>query len=102
MSRARTSAGRISTGRISANVVMALMAAYFLLPFWWLLVAATKDNDGLFGSAPLWFVADFNLFENLSLLLRQDGGVYLKWLRNSALYSVASGIGATAIAAGAG
>jgi multiple sugar transport system permease protein len=81
---------------------MALMAAYFLLPFWWLLVAATKDNDGLFGSAPLWFSGDFKLFDNLSLLFSHDGGVYLKWLRNSALYSVVSGIGATAIAALAG
>jgi multiple sugar transport system permease protein len=81
---------------------MALMAVYFLLPFWWLLVASTKDNDGLFTSAPLWFSGDFKLFDNLSLVFSHDGGVYLKWLRNSALYSVASGVGATAVAALAG
>jgi multiple sugar transport system permease protein len=81
---------------------MALMTVYFLLPFWWLLVAATKDNDGLFGSAPLWFADENNFFDNLSLLFTQENGVYLKWLGNSALYSVVSGIGATAIAALAG
>jgi multiple sugar transport system permease protein len=81
---------------------MAVMAVYFLLPFWWLLVAATKNNDGLFGSQPLWFGGDFSLFDNLSRLFTQDDGVYLKWLRNSALYSVVSGFGATAVAALAG
>jgi multiple sugar transport system permease protein len=93
---------RTTGGRIASHAVMALMAVYFLLPFWWLLVASTKDNDGLFGSAPLWFDGEFKLFDNLSLLFSHDGGVYLKWLRNSALYSVASGVGATAIAALAG
>jgi multiple sugar transport system permease protein len=81
---------------------MALMVLYFLLPFWWLVVAATKDNDALFGSAPLWFSGDNNLFSNLSLLFAHENGVYLRWLRNSALYAVASGVGATAVAALAG
>jgi multiple sugar transport system permease protein len=94
--------GRFGGGRIASHAVMAIMAVYFLLPFWWLLVAATKDNDGLFGSQPLWFSGDFNLFDNLSLLSTHDGGVYLKWLRNSALYAVVSGIGATAVSALAG
>ena len=88
--------------RLVSHAVMALMAVYFLLPFWWLLVASTKDNDALFGSAPLWFSDDFKLFDNLSTLFTHEGGVYLKWLRNSALYSVVSGVGATAIAALAG
>ncbi|MFC6022010.1 carbohydrate ABC transporter permease [Plantactinospora solaniradicis] len=100
--RAPHRAARFTGGRIASHAVMALMTVYFLLPFWWLLVAATKDNDGLFGSAPLWFAADNNFFENLSLLFRQEDGVYLKWLGNSALYSVVSGVGATAIAALAG
>ncbi|MGN9909231.1 carbohydrate ABC transporter permease [Phytohabitans sp. LJ34] len=93
---------RTTGGRIASHAVMAVMAVYFLLPFWWLLVASTKDNDGLFGSAPLWFSDDFKLFDNLSTLFSNEGGVYLKWLRNSALYSVASGVGATAVAALAG
>jgi multiple sugar transport system permease protein len=93
---------RFGAGRIASHAVMAVMAVYFLLPFWWLLIAATKNNDGLFGSSPLWFGGDFSLFDNLSRLFSQGDGIYLTWLRNSALYSVVSGVGATAIAAFAG
>ncbi|QOC92495.1 ABC transporter permease family protein [Micromonospora craniellae] len=68
---------RRSGGTVAANAVMALFVVYFLLPFWWLLVAATKDNDGLFGSDPLWF-ADMQLLRNMRLLFAQDDGVYLR------------------------
>lgn len=88
-------------GSAAAHVVMGLLAVYFLLPFWWLLVAATKNNDGLFQSASLWF-SDFHLIENLKLLFHQDNGVYLTWLRNSAFYAVVSGVGSTVISALAG
>ncbi|WP_430783688.1 carbohydrate ABC transporter permease [Actinoplanes sp. G11-F43] len=91
----------LKKGSVAAHLVMGLLAIYFLLPFWWLLVAATKDNDGLFQSASLWF-SDFNLFENLRLLFSQENGIYLTWLRNSAFYAVVSGVGATAISALAG
>jgi multiple sugar transport system permease protein len=86
---------------IIPHLVMGVMALYFLLPFWWLLVAATKDNDGLFLSAPLWF-SDFHLIDNLKTVFSQENGIYLVWLRNSALYAVVSGIGATVVSALAG
>ncbi|WIM95217.1 carbohydrate ABC transporter permease [Actinoplanes oblitus] len=86
---------------IVPHLVMGVMAIYFLLPFWWLLVAATKDNDGLFLSAPLWF-SDFHLVDNLRTVFSQENGIYLVWLRNSALYAVVSGVGATAVSALAG
>ncbi|MFC7527298.1 carbohydrate ABC transporter permease [Actinoplanes sp. GCM10030250] len=89
------------TGSVAAHLLMGLMAIYFLLPFWWLLVAATKDNDGLFGSNPLWF-ADVHLIDNLKLVFSQEDGIYLTWLRNSALYAVVSGVGATLVSALAG
>ncbi|GAA0436268.1 ABC transporter permease [Actinoplanes capillaceus] len=91
----------LKKGSVAAHVVMGLLAIYFLLPFWWLLVAATKDNTGLFQSASLWF-SDFHLIDNLRILFEQDGGVYLTWLRNSAFYAVISGVGATVISALAG
>jgi multiple sugar transport system permease protein len=93
---------RLGGGRLASHAVMALMAIYFLLPFWWLVVAATKDNDGLFGSAPLWFAGEFHLLDNLQVLFTHENGVFVKWLRNSAIYSVVSGVGATAISALAG
>ncbi|GAA2856507.1 ABC transporter permease [Actinoplanes cyaneus] len=86
---------------IVPHLVMGVMALYFLLPFWWLLVAATKDNDGLFLSAPLWF-SDFHLIDNLKTVFSQENGIYLVWLRNSALYAVVSGVGATVVSALAG
>jgi multiple sugar transport system permease protein len=89
-------------GSIVTNAVMALLAFYCLLPFWWLLVASTKDNDGLFSSAPLWFANQFALFGNLSSLFTENDGIYLRWLANSMFYAVAIGIGATAVAATAG
>jgi multiple sugar transport system permease protein len=92
----------VSGGRVTTNVVMALLGVYCLLPFWWLLVAATKDNDGLFGTGPLWFAPRFSFFSNLSTLFTQNDGIYLRWLANSAFYAVASGLGATAVAALAG
>ena len=91
----------LKKGSVLAHVVMGVMAIYFLLPFWWLLVAATKDNAGLFESASLWF-SDFHLIDNLKALFAQDGGVYVTWLRNSAFYAIVSGVGSTVIAALAG
>jgi multiple sugar transport system permease protein len=91
----------LKKGSAAAHVVMGLMAIYFLLPFWWLLVAATKNNEGLFQSASLWF-SDFHLIDNLTVLFEQDDGVYVTWLRNSAFYAVVSGIGSTVISALAG
>jgi multiple sugar transport system permease protein len=91
----------VKKGSVAAHVVMGLMAIYFLLPFWWLLVAATKNNEGLFQSASLWF-SDFHLIDNLKVLFEQDNGVYVTWLRNSAFYAVVSGLGSTVISALAG
>ncbi|MDI6103191.1 carbohydrate ABC transporter permease [Actinoplanes sp. NEAU-A12] len=91
----------VKKGSVAAHAVMGLMAVYFLLPFWWLLVAATKNNDGLFQSNALWF-ADFHLIDNLTLLFDQENGVFLTWMRNSAFYAVVSGVGATAVSALAG
>ena len=88
-------------GSVAAHVVMGLMAVYFLLPFWWLLVASTKNNEGLFDAGALWFNG-FHLIDNVKLLFTQENGVYLTWLRNSAFYAVVSGVGATAISALAG
>ena len=89
------------TGKGLPRAVMALMTGYFLLPFWWLVVASTKDNDGLFGSAPLWF-ADFDLVANLRTLFEHDNGIYARWLANSAFYAIAGGVGATVVSALAG
>jgi multiple sugar transport system permease protein len=89
-------------GTVGSHAIMALLVLYFLLPFWWLLVASTKDNDSLFSTPPLWFSSRNTLFSNLSLLFSHDGGIYARWLANSALYAITGGVGATVVAALAG
>jgi multiple sugar transport system permease protein len=71
---------------------LALAAAYFLLPVYWVVVSATKSTEDLFGSSGLWF-ANPQLLSNLHDVFTYDGGIFRRWLLNSALYA---GVGATA------
>jgi multiple sugar transport system permease protein len=69
---------------------MLLIAGYFLLPVFWLVIASTKTQGDLVDSFGLWF-AEFNLGENLSQLFSKQDGAYVRWLLNSLLYA---GVGA--------
>jgi multiple sugar transport system permease protein len=89
-------------GRVTVNVVMVAMVLYFLLPFWWLVVAATKGNDALFSTAALWFHSPGSFFTNLQQLFTYNDGEYLRWMGNTAVYAGVSGVGATAVATLAG
>jgi multiple sugar transport system permease protein len=79
-------------------VFMFIVLIYFLIPLFWLIVSATKTNEDLFGTFGLWFSSDFNFWSNLQGVFTYDGGIFLRWLWNSAYYSVCSAIGATLIA----
>jgi multiple sugar transport system permease protein len=70
---------------------MVIVATYFLVPIWWLVVAATKTRGSLTISSGLWFSGPFALFQNLHDAFARDGGVLAMWLLNSALYA---GVGA--------
>jgi multiple sugar transport system permease protein len=84
-------------GRVSAMLVMAIFTLYFLVPIWWLVVAATKNRSDFTGTNPLWF-AEFNLVENISDLFNYRDGVYLKWMLNSIMYAGLGALLATVIA----
>ncbi len=87
------------------TLFMLAFLAYFLLPLFWLLIASTKSIGDLFGSFGLWFAHDFHLLQNVHDLFATrtlDGGTYLVWIRNSALYSVTSAIAAALLATAAG
>jgi multiple sugar transport system permease protein len=87
---------------VGAKLLLLAMCAYFLVPVWWLLVASTKDAEGLFsGSGALWFNG-FHFFDNLQTLFTFNNGEYLRWLGNSVLYAFAGGIGCTVISVLAG
>jgi len=90
-------------GRVPLNVVLGLLMLYFLVPFWWLIVNSSKSSAGLFGGgSSLWFADDINYVQNFIDLFTYGGGIYGRWLGNSALYALVGGIGATALAVLAG
>ncbi|HEY5222610.1 MAG TPA: carbohydrate ABC transporter permease [Microbacteriaceae bacterium] len=103
LGRERHPRGR-NGGRVGGQIVLAILCVYFLLPLWWLIVASTKDAHGLFSGTggALWFDKNFNLIGNLQTLFSYSGGIYLRWLGNSALYALSGGIGATVLAVLAG
>ncbi|MFC4857075.1 carbohydrate ABC transporter permease [Actinophytocola glycyrrhizae] len=84
------------------HLIMAAGMLYFLVPLLWIVIAATKSQADLVASPAMWFGDTFNLFDNLGRLFREDDGVYGHWLANTALYSGASAVGATLLAALAG
>jgi multiple sugar transport system permease protein len=92
-----------AAGRLPLNIVLGLLMVYFLVPFWWLIVNSSKSAAGLFGGgSALWFASDINYLSNLSDLFTYSGGIYARWLGNSALYAIAGGVGATVLAVLAG
>ena len=97
-----TAAGRPK--RILAHIFLGVLVVYFLIPLWFLIVAATKDTAGLFTNpnGALWFADTVHLVENVRLLFTYDQGVYLRWMANSAFYAFAGGFGATVLSVLAG
>ena len=89
---------------LGRHAVLIILAVYFVVPFWWLIVASTKDNSGLFSGSggPLWFDSHFKLFDNIAGLFSYDGGIYWRWLFNSFAYAFVGGAGATLLSALAG
>jgi multiple sugar transport system permease protein len=99
----RTSPLRRQPGRIPLQIVLAVLLIYFLVPFWWVIVNSSKDSAGLFGGgSALWFAGDIDYLENFRQLFTYGGGIYARWLANSALYAFVGGIGATVLAVLAG
>ncbi len=78
-------------GQIAVMAVLCFFAIYFLVPYLWLVVAATKSVSDLFGTFGLWFAPSFNLWSNLQQLFTYQDGVYWHWLVNTLLYA---GVGA--------
>lgn len=81
--------------------VMGMAAVYFLMPVWWLLVSATKSSADLTTTNGFWF-GDFALADNLRALFGQEGGIFTRWLLNTALYAVGGAVASTLISALAG
>jgi multiple sugar transport system permease protein len=96
------SAGRSPGKTILVTVILALVAVYFLVPAYWVIVAATKTTEDLFATNGFWFAPTFALWENLGRVLSYDGGVFLRWFANSVLYAGVGALLATYFAAAGG
>ena len=82
---------RFNVESLGSMTFLFIFTLYFLIPFFWLIVSATKNAGDLFGTFGLWFAPNFNLGDNLSQLFTYDNSIYLRWLGNTLLYA---GVGA--------
>jgi len=96
---------RLPRRRYSRGLTLAMLAAlaHFLLPLFWLVIASTKSVSDLFHTFGLWFSGGgFELVPNIRAVLSYNGGVYLRWLANTALYATVSAGGAALLATAGG
>jgi multiple sugar transport system permease protein len=84
--------------RSLTTIMLLAFLVYFILPLFWVVVSATKSNQDLLSTFGLWFAPDFNLIANLRDVFSHGDGVYLRWLGNTAYYSVVSAVGAALVA----
>ena len=84
---------------IPLSLVCGLVALYTLLPFLWLVINATKTEEGPASSFGLWFAGDFTLVQNIVETLTYQDGVFVRWLANTLVYVVVGAGGATLFAA---
>jgi multiple sugar transport system permease protein len=94
---------RQATGSsIGAMTFLLICTIYFLVPFFWLILSATKNESDLFNTFGFWFAPNFNLWSNLQQLFTYGNGLYVRWLLNSLLYAGVGAIVGTFLAAMAG
>ncbi len=85
-------------GRTAATALMLLLAVYFLLPVYFLVVASTKPQGDLAATNGLLF-SHFDLFDNLHTLFTRSDGIFGRWALNTVLYAVLGAAVGTLISA---
>lgn len=101
----RASAGRPGASRartILVTAILVVVALYFLVPVYWMVLAATKTTNDLFATNGFWFAPTNALLSNLREVLTYDGGIFVRWFANSVLYSGVGALLATYFAAAGG
>ena len=94
--------GGSRASRVIVTGVLVVVAVYFLVPVYWVVVAATKSTDDLFGSNGFLLGSEFSLWSNLHEVLTYDGGIFVRWFGNSVLYAGVGALVATYLAAAGG
>lgn len=80
------------------TVLTGLMLIYTLVPLIWLVISATKTQEGLADSSGLWFADHFALWDNIRDTFTYNDGIFTRWLLNTVLYVVLGAGGATFLA----
>jgi multiple sugar transport system permease protein len=80
------------------TVLTGLILVYTVVPLLWLVISATKSQEGLANSSGLWFSSDFALWDNISETFSYNDGIFVRWLLNTLLYVVLGAGGATLLA----
>ncbi|GAA3877733.1 carbohydrate ABC transporter permease [Streptomyces sedi] len=88
--------------RSFATLLCALAALYTLMPLVWLLFGVTKSLPDLYGSNGFAPSTGFHVWENVRDLFTQDGGLYGRWLLNTAVYAFGGAAVATLVSVAAG
>ncbi|MBU2668397.1 carbohydrate ABC transporter permease [Actinoplanes bogorensis] len=84
----------------TATVLLLLGAAYCLLPVLWVVIASTKSASELFNTFT--FLPSTHLFDNIAYLTEYRGGLYWRWMVNSALFAGGGAAASTLVSAMAG
>ena len=95
-------AGRKPTTTIIVTAILVIVALYFLVPVYWVVINATKSTEDLFGTSGFWFGETFQLWENIKAVFSANGGIFPRWALNSLLYSGVGSVLATYFAVAAG
>jgi multiple sugar transport system permease protein len=82
--------------------ILVIVAIYFLVPVYWVIVAATKSTKDLFATNGFLFSSHFSLWDNLGRVLTYDNGAFVQWFLNSLLYAGVGAAVATYFAAAGG
>jgi multiple sugar transport system permease protein len=93
---------RSRASKIIVTGVLVIVSLYFLIPVYWVIIAATKTTEDLFATSGFWFAPTFNLFQNIAQVLAYDGGIFVRWFLNSILYAGVGAVLATYFAAAGG
>ena len=97
-----TRPGTRASTKIVVTGLLVVVALYFLVPVYWVVVASTKTTTDLFSTNGFWFAPNFALFDNIKAVVTYDGGIFVRWFLNSLLYAGVGALLATYLAAAGG
>lgn len=85
---------------VVATALLLLGALYCLLPVLWVAIASSKSSAELFSTFTM--APSTHLFENVATLSSYRGGLFWRWMANTAVYAAVGASAATLVSAMAG